>query len=260
MQKPWRLFAVIPLLATAALFAQPPAEPPPSPPSPKSLYESLRDVINVGAGLYNEQGDVAGCYRMYQGALLAIRPQLAGHPDLLKEVEDGLKKAETQPRLVDRAFVLRGLLDNVRATFKPADLTKKEPPKVDVPKVEETKKDDTKKEEAKKDEPKKDLDPNFTQLKGTVKYDGQPGPTGYLTLVDADNRIYSSFIHEDGHYAFRTPLPNGKYAVTIETAHKEKAPPPKGAYPEKYKDPKTSGLVAELNGGGKTWDLDLKKD
>src|SRR6266850_1043543 len=31
-----------------------------------ALNNSLRDVINVGVKMFNEQGDYAGCYRLYQ--------------------------------------------------------------------------------------------------------------------------------------------------------------------------------------------------
>ena len=50
-----------------------------------ALYYSLRDVINNGAKIFNEQGDHAGCYRLYQGSLLSVRPFLA--QDLQKKIE-----------------------------------------------------------------------------------------------------------------------------------------------------------------------------
>ena len=40
-----------------------------------SCHHNLRDVINHGADLYNS-GDWAGCYRLYEGALMAVRPLL----------------------------------------------------------------------------------------------------------------------------------------------------------------------------------------
>ena len=57
-----------------------------------ALNHSLRDVINAGAKMFNEQGDHAGCYRLYQGSLISVRPFLAA--DLQKRIDDGLATAE----------------------------------------------------------------------------------------------------------------------------------------------------------------------
>ena len=40
-----------------------------------ALNDSLRDVINTGVKMFNEQGDHAGCYRLFQGPELLRRPQ-----------------------------------------------------------------------------------------------------------------------------------------------------------------------------------------
>jgi hypothetical protein len=151
---------------------------------PESLYTSLGDVINYGAYLFNDNGDYAGCYRLYQGALISVRPYLVANPNLLKDVDDALQKAEQQTKVADRAFTLRKSLDGVREKFAPAgkkkeelipdprkkeeripdpkkvevkpDEPKKDEVKKDEPKKTEPKKDDVKKDEPKKDEPKKD--------------------------------------------------------------------------------------------------------
>src|SRR5689334_25280260 len=85
------LFAASALFAAAAASAQPPA--PPRPPTlaelDKLAVDSLREVHNRGAELYN-RGDPAGCYRMYEGAIIAIRPFLAHRPAALKALDDGL--------------------------------------------------------------------------------------------------------------------------------------------------------------------------
>src|SRR5262245_39489144 len=54
-----------------------------------TVYKTLRDVINRGADLYNA-GDTAGCYRLYEGALLALRPLLDHRPELQKSIAQGL--------------------------------------------------------------------------------------------------------------------------------------------------------------------------
>lgn len=96
------------LLSGAAALAQP--TPPPK--AGQDFHNSLREVINTGADLFNAQGDHAGCYRIYQGGLLAIRPALPR--DLQQKVNDSLKSAEQLPRYSDKAFALRKILDSVR--------------------------------------------------------------------------------------------------------------------------------------------------
>src|SRR4051794_29130099 len=66
-----------------------------------ALYNSLRDVINKGAQIFNDQGDHAGCFRLYQGALISVRPFLA--PDLQKKIDTGLLSAEKMSNFADRA-------------------------------------------------------------------------------------------------------------------------------------------------------------
>ena len=76
------------------------------------LRESLRDVINFGADLFNKYGDHAGCYRLYQGSLLSIKPFLP--PATQKEIDMALAEAEKLPRYSERAFALRKTIDNIR--------------------------------------------------------------------------------------------------------------------------------------------------
>jgi hemoglobin len=78
----------------------------------KVLRDSLKEVINVGADLFNKYGDHAGCYRLWQGALLAIKPLLA--PAMQNEIDTALADAEKLPRVSDRAFALRKTIDAIR--------------------------------------------------------------------------------------------------------------------------------------------------
>ncbi len=84
----------------------------------KSVYASLKDVINRGADFYNS-GDPAACYHLYHGALMAIESVLDHYPELQKEIRNGLADAERNPDIRRRAFALRGVLDKVRATTNP---------------------------------------------------------------------------------------------------------------------------------------------
>ena len=70
-----------------------------------------------GQGKYTER-DYLGCYHLYEGALIAIRPLLADRADLQKLIDDGLDNARNTPRPEMRAFVLRDVIDQVRAGVK----------------------------------------------------------------------------------------------------------------------------------------------
>jgi hemoglobin len=77
-----------------------------------ALRDSLKTVINTGATLFNKDGDHAGCYRLYQGALLSVKPFLA--PATQEEIDKTLADAEDLARFSDRAFALRKILDRIR--------------------------------------------------------------------------------------------------------------------------------------------------
>jgi len=85
-----------------------------------SLYNTLRDVINHGADLYNPpNGDWNGCYRLYEGALMAVRPLLSHRPELQKAIDAGVATARTSPSLDRRAFDLRAVIDRIRDDVNP---------------------------------------------------------------------------------------------------------------------------------------------
>jgi hypothetical protein len=97
------------------------ADQPPLPPTAPSamsqldltLVDVLKEVHNRGADLYN-QGDAAGCYRLFQGSLLTIRPLLGHHTEVQKAIDAGLADAERSPDLRRRAFALHKLIEQVR--------------------------------------------------------------------------------------------------------------------------------------------------
>lgn len=84
----------------------------------QAVHGALRDVINHGADLFNINADHAGCYRVYEGALMTVKPLLGHHPDLVKAIDQGLAEAKEQPKVADRAFTLRKVLDVVRTKIK----------------------------------------------------------------------------------------------------------------------------------------------
>jgi hemoglobin len=90
----------------------------------KQIYDLLRTVINTGADLYNREADRPGCYRVYQGCLLTLRPLLGHHPDLQKEIDSAFADADRMPDAAGRAFRLRYALNMMRQKFDPKGATK----------------------------------------------------------------------------------------------------------------------------------------
>ena len=98
-----------------------------TPEATKLALDALKDVHNRGADLYND-GDPVGCLRMYQAALITVRPFLVHLPAVQKLIDTGLaeaqsyepgptplEKAQTAKR---QAFRLHELIEQVRAELK----------------------------------------------------------------------------------------------------------------------------------------------
>lgn len=119
----------------------------------ESIYHSLGKIINYGADLYN-QGDLNGCYRLWEGTLMSLKPlvgdrrlrswvvpiksedtidmedlrklqlslqsRLGGRPRLNALIDEGLNTAQQTPPSYRRALILRVVLDQLRAEAKPA--------------------------------------------------------------------------------------------------------------------------------------------
>jgi hemoglobin len=106
---------------TNALRAAP--EPPGATPLERKtldehIYKSLHDIINKGADLYNS-GDRNGCYRLWEGALLALQPLLDHRPEMQKAITTAIDDARRNPSLARRAFVLRDAIDALRNDIHP---------------------------------------------------------------------------------------------------------------------------------------------
>lgn len=80
----------------------------------ESIYQNLRGIIDHGANLYN-QGDWNGCYRLWEGALMTLKPLLDHRPKLQEAIDGGIANARQDPALWHRAWVLRPVLDRIRA-------------------------------------------------------------------------------------------------------------------------------------------------
>ncbi len=158
----------------------------------KLLRKGLLDAMRRGVYLYNERGDMAGCTSVFEGALLTIRP-LLHHQDLQKKIDSALANVEQLPPGYQRAFALRGVLDEVadrlagKSASKEKDTTLKDKDKKDKARKDQDKannktdlgvldkattdkasKDKAKKDRAttgKKDAPAKDLPAKDTSVK-----------------------------------------------------------------------------------------------
>ena len=224
----------------------------------KAMAASLKEVINHGARLFNKQGDAYGCYRVYDGGLRALRPQLAQYPDLQKTIDDALAAAENLAGPAERGFALNKALHALHRRFAPAkdkkvEIKDKEPDKDKKDKDNKDKdkdKDKKGKDKIAKDKEEK-LPPGAGRVSGKVTFsDGVPAPSGYLTLVADNQAKYSAYIHADGAFSFKTPIPKGNYIVTIEPTLKDDPLGEKNVtIPAYYREPQSSPLRYEVRAG-----------
>jgi hypothetical protein len=220
-------------LATAASAQSPPtfAE------LDKRAADVLRDIHNRGAELYN-RGDPAGCYRMYEGALVTVRPFLTHRPAVIKTLDDGLADVAKSPDGVKvQAFRLHELIETIRADLKG------EPKKGEPKKAESG-------SQARQAVAAKPPAARTGQVEGLVTLDGQPLAAAEVTIVTLDlprPRVFTAKV-ANGAYAFADELPAGKYVLIVTG---------KGV-PEKFATTLTSGLRVEVAGGPSELNLDLK--
>src|SRR5436190_11577372 len=118
------------LIAVPLAIAQPPAITPGGPPPADStslsrgevndrVVQGLSAALDVGVPMFNK-GDHQGCYQVYLGALLAVKPLLVGKPELVQGIQARLERAATLAAPAQRAFELRRAIDEVRWTFRKA--------------------------------------------------------------------------------------------------------------------------------------------
>jgi hemoglobin len=166
-----------------------------------------------------------------------------------------------------KATEIKELLQIVEGTRKDiVEVKKKTTDKKETDKKATDKKDTDKKATDKKDTDKKSTDKKADTPKekagtvsGTVMLDGRPAAgAGYLTLVSADKQTFATFIHKDGAYFFRGPIPAGEYTIMIEKGPKEAGEDPVPV-PERYRSATTSGLSFAVSTGNQQRDLNLLK-
>jgi hypothetical protein len=93
------------------------------------VVDTLRDVHNFGADLYNTSRDYAGTYRLYHGALLTVRPLLSHRPAAQQRIDQGLQEVEREPTVAHKAFRLHVVIEDVRRELKKTAAAPKPPEK-----------------------------------------------------------------------------------------------------------------------------------
>ncbi len=236
-----RISAALLMFAGSAAFA---ADPKPDASLNQSISDSLREVHDRGAELYNKFGDHSGAYRLYEGALLAVKPLLGNRPDVQKIIADGLKKAALEPIAGQRAFLLHETIEKVRAELKPAGAKGKEAtPKSKV----------EPKPKPKTSEPKPKATAKAIGVSGKVSVKGKALEAGTVTFVSLDKKspkVVSAPV-KNGSYSVKE-LPAAKYAVAVSSDKP-------GDVPAKFTTTDTSGLTYQSGADAPgTLDIDLK--
>lgn len=235
-----RLIALTLLLLLAASIAAQDPKLPDVKTFDRLVVDTLRDVHNRGADLYNTKKDFEGTYRMYQGSLLTVRPLLGHRPDAQKRIDDALAAADKEASVAQRAFRLHEAIEAVRSNLKGEPARKPE---------------DKKTKEMKSSGSKGKGTPagagGGPGFRGTVTYKGQPVPAGEVILVSLDQPkpiVISAAIQDNGQYAPMNAVPPGKYVVIVKG---------KGI-PEKYQLTTSSGLEVNAQGPPMVFDIALQ--
>jgi hypothetical protein len=217
----------------------------------RQIAESLREVHDRGADLYNA-GDMAAGYRMYQGGLVMARGLLGHRSDVQKLITDGLVAAERQPAIGRRAFLLHELIEQVRGELRTA--TKKGPESLNVPPREV--KPGGKPETKTGIKPAAGVDEVREGVIGRVLWEGKPiagVDVTFVTLGQPLPRVYESSTGPQGVYAMTDVRP-GKYIVLIVPGRNAEI----RKLPDRYATTTTSPLRIDVKGGGEKLDFVLQ--
>lgn len=105
-------------------------------------------------------------------------------------------------------------------------------------------------------------------VSGRVTNKGKSLPSGTVTLLTSENKIFTSQIASDGTYAVRQ-LPVGPVKIAVQTpphiivndpqmpSQPDVPAPPPVPIPPKYRDPNASGLTLNVTGGSQTHDIEV---
>ena len=229
-------------------------------PFERQLSDALRDAHDRGADLYNA-GDLAGCYRLFQGSLVVAKGMLGEFPKVQRLITDGLAEADRETQVGKRAFLLHELIEKVRTELRAA---RRGPEALTVP-PREVKSDTKAKPEPSspagtKKPPTEPKPAVVVEAKagvvGRVMWQGNPlagAEIMFVSLGQQPPRVYESVSGSQGTYTAADVKP-GKYVITI-------VPGPKcevRKLPERYATTSSSPLAFDVKGGGEKLDFLLQ--
>ena len=83
-----------------------------SPADGRQIARAIDSAISVGAPLYN-QGNFEACFRVYEGAALAVQRQANGCGGAKEALMAGVNEASRRPGFVDKAWAMRDAFDGL---------------------------------------------------------------------------------------------------------------------------------------------------
>lgn len=218
----------------------------------RRVADALLEIHENGRAIYNENGDYAGAYRIYQGGLMVARRMLADRPDLQKAIGDGLIAAERLATADRKAFRLHEVIEAVRGELGRSAGKAKEAVTIPPREVKPSGSGGTK------------ADPRpaakVSEVQGGVvgRVIWQGAPVGgvevtFVTFGPQPPRVYETTTGAQGVYEIPT-LPPGKYIILI-------APGPNATVkklPERYATATASPLRFDIKAGGEKLDFVLQ--
>ncbi len=234
------------------------------------LYAALTEIAKRGVTIYNEDSDPLSCSYLFEGGLLAALYQLDDHPEIQKDIADGLKSASLLDDASKRALELRSVIDGVRRDLKPHIFKKKviDPKKGNGEKNGPPKKGSSnlgtdpkkpKNQYPKLIENKPAPPPKLGVVGGQVAFRGQPLQGVWVVFWTEDFNTVASRTDEQGRFAFPQPIPVKEYLVTVNLPFPAyQAPPGFPRIPQRYSNPLLTPLKVQTQEKGVQVALDLQ--
>lgn len=101
------------ILISSATFGDPPAKTDMN----ERVVQGLTATLEAGVPMFNG-GDHKGCYRLYLGALLAVKPLLSTNAELAQSVQGRIDRAAGLPSAGHQALELRYAIDDIRRAWR----------------------------------------------------------------------------------------------------------------------------------------------
>jgi hypothetical protein len=78
----------------------------------RQIARAIDSAVRVGAPLYN-QGNIEACFRVYEGAALAVQRQVSSCAGAKKALMAGVSEASRRPGFVEKAWAMRDAFDGL---------------------------------------------------------------------------------------------------------------------------------------------------